>query len=98
MFSLPHSTEEGDPFDAAEDYIYMPRNSNERFLAQKGLFTVHREPEKALENDALQKIILDKNCLVELGVTLLTYGISKGTLFPGLDGLCEDIVEKTFRY
>jgi len=96
LYSMRHSDESGDPLKIAQDYIYMPRHSNKRFAAQKGVFTIHKTPIEPLDNGSLKKLILAQEVIVELGVTLGTYGLTRGTLFPGPDGICEDITENHY--
>jgi FRG domain len=95
-YDLPHANETLDPFNATQDVFYSPRQSSSRFIAQRGLFTVHHEPASEFETASLVKLTIKKDCVVELLTMCGTYGITRSTLFPDLDGLCSDIKREWF--
>ena len=99
---------DSDQFDANIDYdyepyvyddalanevkIFEPNHITSRIIAQNGLFTVHSDPMKPLDEIPgimFDKIIIKKKFRKELKKTLDVYGINKAALFPGLDGITE---------
>jgi len=90
-FELPHADETVDPFEMQNDVIYMPRHSAARFVAQRGLFTVHHDPRSPFSHESLEKWTIKKPCLIELNGMLRVYGVSQSTVFPGLDGICAEM-------
>jgi hypothetical protein len=86
------------PFDSPHTYVFRPRQSTKRIVAQSGFFTVHKFIEKekrflALENQKryarrLLRIPIDKaSARGPLAVELDRCGVNAATLFPDLDGL-----------
>jgi hypothetical protein len=66
-----------------------------RISRQSGLFTVHGQPEIAMEDaidkGKLEKIVIDKSYRKKLLFELNHYGINKLNLFSDLDGLSAHI-------
>ena len=84
-----------DPFSITDDImLYRPPYINQRIIAQKGLFTVHKMPNIPLENINIHdkpimitKLILKYECHEEILKILNSYGINRSFIYPGLDGL-----------
>lgn len=70
---------------------YIPDHFNDRIVAQSGLFTIHKNPLEEFNDKNLKKIIISNACRKDLKKTLYRYGIHRGSLFPGLDGLSKHI-------
>jgi hypothetical protein len=96
LYEMQHADENVDPFGMKEDVFYLPRHSSTRFVAQQGLFTVQHDPKSKFSHKSLERWILKNSCLIDLKVTLKIYGVTQATLFPGLDGLCEEITDSFF--
>jgi hypothetical protein len=96
-YGLPSADEGIDPFAADRDVLYMPVHYSRRFAAQQGLFTVHRDPRLVFDHPSMEKWTLKKDILVELNVTLMTYGVDHATVFPDLDGVCKSIAQNWIR-
>lgn len=79
------------PFSLEKDVIFHPRHSTARITAQAGLFTSHADPARPFVGALLQRIIVPASLLIDLKVTLATYGVNKAKLFPGLDTIAEDV-------
>lgn len=90
-----------DPFKTAFTRVFQPRLNNPRIIAQHGWFTLHRYSQKekkfvALEQNSEAKAKLTEICIPEnrrdeiLG-SLERHGISRRTLFPDLEGLCNHL-------
>ena len=79
--------------------IYGAHNSP-RIVAQKGVFMVFGQEIKSLEEvfidshgggDALLKVEIPQDCLVQMQEGLDRFGITPSTVFPDLDGLARDL-------
>ncbi|MEW6206661.1 MAG: FRG domain-containing protein [Pseudomonadota bacterium] len=79
------------PFDIDKVLRYRPPHITPRVVAQGGLFTVHNEPDKPFESPKIEKLIIKCKVRREMKAQLYKYGISRKTLFPGLDGLAADL-------
>ena len=80
-----------DPLEIESVVRFRPPHVTERISAQAGLFTVHPNPQEPWEHKSLLKIVISNDCRSELKKTLYKYGISRRTLFPGLDGIAADL-------
>jgi len=85
-----------DPFAIDKVFRYRPPHITQRIVAQSGLFTVHNEPDKPFESPQIKKIIIEKTERREIKAQLYKCGISRKTMFPGLDGLTSDIKWLTY--
>jgi hypothetical protein len=79
------------PFEIDKVLRYRPPHISPRIVAQSGLFTVHNEPNKPFESPKIEKLIIKGAKRREIKAQLYKYGISRKTLFPGLDGLASDL-------
>ena len=84
--------EDRDPFhDVSEVERITPASYTRRIEVQSGVFTVHNDPKKPLEDIAekgkLHKIIIVKSFRDELREILANYGIHRASMFPDLDGM-----------
>jgi len=80
------------PFDVNGVAKFKPMGVAPRIIRQGGLFTIHGNPERPLDEvmektDVLEKIIINHSYRNELMYELSHYGINRATLFPDLDGL-----------
>lgn len=85
VFSFP----EGD-----DVVLHIPSYINPRIIAQKGVFTVHKDPtlplDQTLINGELCKIdqlIIPQSTVREFIKDLDWFGINRSFIYPGLDGL-----------
>ncbi len=74
-------------------YKFWPAVVTSRIAAQDGLFTVHPEPTRPLnealrEDWVLRRIIIPKGSKKTFRYLLFRYGIDESKLFPDLMGLC----------
>lgn len=87
-----------DPFGVAKTRVIQPRFNNQRVTAQSGWFTLHRYSKTAgrfvpldKNPDAkkfLHEIRIPAKCRHSIVLSLDRHGITTGTLFPDLQGLC----------
>lgn len=72
-----------------------PYGTAARVVRQSGIFTIHNPPtlnlEDNLEDNILEKIIIDSTYRNELRFELSHYGINEFSLFPDLDGLSQHV-------
>lgn len=72
-----------------------PNGTAARVVRQSGIFTIHNPPtlslEDNLEDNILEKIIIDSSYRNELRFELSHYGINEFSLFPDLDGLSQHV-------
>ena len=80
--------------DDDEVVLYVPSYINARIIAQKGVFTVHRDPTVPLDqthiNGALcqvDQLIIPKAIVRDFVNDLDWFGINRSFIYPGLDGL-----------
>ena len=79
------------PFRAREVGVFQPPNITQRIAAQAGHFTVHPKPNQPLDRRTIHKLIIPKELRRHFQLTLFSYGIHRGTLFPDLDGQAQMI-------
>ena len=90
-----------DPFATALTRVFQPRLNNPRIIAQHGWFTLHRYSKKASKFIAIEQNGEAKTKLTEIRIpanrrndilsSLERHGISRRTLFPDLEGLCNHL-------
>ncbi|ORE85801.1 FRG domain-containing protein [Oceanococcus atlanticus] len=80
-----------DPLAIQKVVRYRPPHVASRIAAQAGLFTVHPEPEKPFTHKSMERIIIETAARSDIKKTLNKYGVSRRHLFPGLDGIAEDL-------
>jgi hypothetical protein len=90
-----------DPFERTETRIFQPRLNNARLIAQHGWFTLHPYSSEAKRFVSLDVNPETKDKLTEFRIpaasredflrSLARHGISRRTLFPDLQGLCEHL-------
>lgn len=85
VFSIP---------DDDDVLLHVPSYINARIIAQKGVFTVHKNPTLPLNetkiNDILchvDQLIISQTVLREFVKDLDWFGINRSFIYPGLDGL-----------
>lgn len=78
--------------------IYSPRHIDNRIRAQSGLFTITTDPTKSLEETLTEKdeallfkIIILGEYKLAIRKQLINYGLTTRTVFPDLQGLCDDL-------
>jgi hypothetical protein len=75
------------PFNIQDVVLYRPKHISNRISAQGGVFTVHSVPSDPLDDNRIEKWIIRENCVIEMNITLETYGINEAFVFQDLDGL-----------
>ena len=87
--------------DEDEVVLYSPSYIHPRIIAQKGVFTVHKNPTIPLDqtkiNDELclvDKLIIPKTVVSDFVNDLDWFGINRSFIYPGLDGLAYHLDNK----
>lgn len=80
-----------DPFKVKQISRITPRHITQRIIAQSGVFTIHPNPSQPMDSSSLDKYIIPHDFRRMLKFILYRYGITKTSLFPGLDGLAEHL-------
>lgn len=84
--------EHSDPFNATQIRFFRPSSVANRIVAQKGLFSVHPQPEKAwrmVQN--IERFTIQKDLKTEFRRALFAIGMDDGALMADLDGLSKTL-------
>jgi hypothetical protein len=82
---------EGDPFKVQKVKRFRPPAITERIIRQAGLFTIQPDIDKAYVPDGMLKVIIPADKRRSIKQELFKLGTSRGSLFPGLDGVASDV-------
>lgn len=87
-----------DPFDYERTLILKPNLSNERIIAQQGMFTVHKYSAKVKKWVSLERNSQFKDRVARLEIPakvqngllrrLDILGVNQESIFPGIEGTC----------
>ena len=80
-----------DPFKVTGISRFSPSHLSQRIATQLGIFTIHQNPATPMVSDKLDKYIIDVSFRRDLKFILYRYGITRASMFPGLDGLASHI-------
>jgi hypothetical protein len=75
------------PFEIENVMVYRPKHISTRITSQAGVFTVHPNPVEPFDDDIVWKYIIRKECVPDIHIMLMSYGIHEASVFPDLDGL-----------
>ena len=70
---------------------FYPPHLTPRITVQRGLFTVHRTPDKPWEPTSLKKWVIPSRSCLALKLALNRAGINRASLFPDPDGIAAHI-------
>ncbi len=84
---LPEANRDDDPFDLEEVKVYRPAHISPRIAPQQAAFTVHPNPQEDFDRDELVRWTLEIDGTIQMKLALDAVGISRESLFPGIDGL-----------
>ena len=79
-----------DVFSLPEDddvLLHIPSYINARIIAQKGVFTVHKNPMIPLDQTSINGALCSVDQLIIPKEALREFGINRSFIYPGLDGL-----------
>ncbi len=86
---LPEAKRDDDPFALEELKVYRPVHISPRIAPQQAAFTVHPKPQEDFDSDELIQWSWEIDGTVEMQLALDAVGISRASLFPGIDGLVD---------
>ncbi len=84
---LPEAKHDDDPFALEEVKVYRPAHISARIAPQQAAFTIHPKPQEAFNSDELVQWTLEIKGTLDMKLALDAVGISRASLFPGIDGL-----------
>ncbi len=92
---------DGSPFEIEKSGIFKPTHLSQRIVSKSGLFTIHkyveaRQASLPLESarpfsNQLVAIAIDKDFAASVAATLGVCGFTNASMFPGLDGIANDL-------
>lgn len=87
--------------DEDEVVLYSPSYIHPRIIAQKGVFTVHKNPTVPLDKTkingkicAVDRLVIPKTAVADFISDLDWFGINRSFIYPGLDGLAYHLDNK----
>jgi len=81
-----------EPYATTYPIAITPNFNHNRLLAQRGVFTIHPDTEKSIEElcpDCLVKIIIAKSAIPEILEFLELANVDEMTIFPDIQGAAE---------
>jgi FRG domain len=90
MIKMPSSIDmekQKDPFAVRETSFFYPSHVTRRITAQKGVFTIHAQPNQKYQHRSLVKLIISADAKVDFLVALDTFGFNHATIWADIDGL-----------
>lgn len=83
-----------DPFTVKKVYKFRPPHFTERVRVQSSVFTLHPDPKAVLvDPKRITKIVIAPAYREEFRKVLRRYHVGAAHLFPGLDGLAQELVD-----
>lgn len=88
---LPVASSEDDPFKFTQVKTYRPAHISPRIAPQLAAFTVHPKPTRPFKGGKLVRWRLEISGTIDIREALDAIGISRASLFPGIDGLTHSL-------
>jgi len=79
-----------DLFDRSNAFVYHPPHITTRIIGQSGCFVFSPNPNEPLRKRK-KRVAITKNLKTAVRRELSMLGISHSSLFPGVDGVCQDL-------
>jgi len=86
------SETQGLPFDVSEVMFFYPGYVTPRLVAQRGLFTVHPNPQVPYKADEMRQIIISKESKADFRRKLDASGVHQSAIFADLEGLSKRLI------
>lgn len=80
------------PFSVTDVHFFYPGHVTPRLVSQRGLFTVHPDPEAPYTSGKIQQIVIGKDCKADFRRKLDSGGTHHAAIFADLDGLSRRLV------
>lgn len=87
-----------DPFKLGTNFYFAPSYIDDRIAAQEGMFSIQPDPTVPFPEENLTKLIIDCEVRREIRFTLMKYGFTPRTMFPGITGIAEKLYWDKFRF
>jgi len=78
-------------FERTNSFAYYPPHITERIVGQSGCFVYSNKPNVSLTDKQITRITISKKDKRQIRNELKEVGISYSSLFPGIDGVCQDL-------
>jgi hypothetical protein len=75
------------PFGLGEVHFFYPGYVTPRLVSQRGLFTVHPQPDKPYVINGMRQMVIGKECKADIRRKLDSSGIHHAAVYADLDGL-----------
>ena len=95
--SIYETVSNEDLFMKSNSFAYYPPHITERIVGQSGCFIYANTPNLPLSGKQIKNIIIPKEHKFQIRNELKSLGISYSSLFPSLDGICQDLNDKLIR-
>lgn len=82
-----------DVFKHSNSFSYHPPHITERIIGQSGCFVYSHTPNRSLNEKQVTSLEILKSNKMAIREELMQLGISHASLFPGIDGVCNDLNE-----
>ncbi len=79
------------PFKISETFQFVPSFIDKRITAQSGVFTFHHKPFEKFKSASITKFIIKNEIRGHIKRSLNQYGVNAATVFPGPDGIAQQI-------
>lgn len=86
-----------DPFKLGNHFYFAPSYIDDRIAAQEGMFSIQPDPTVPFPEENLSKLIIGCEFRREIRITLMRYGFTPRTMFPGTTGIAEKLYWDKFR-
>lgn len=86
---VPEAKSDDDPFNLTEVKVFRPAHISPRIAPQQAMFTVHPKPQEEFDSEHVVKWILEIKGTIDVKLALDAVGITRASLFPGIDGLAD---------
>lgn len=80
------------PFRVSKVQFFYPGYVTPRLVSQRGLFTVHPNPENPYDADDMQQIVIGKESKADFRRKLDSSGVHHSAIFADLDGLSRRLI------
>lgn len=96
LYIIPRPNEvpvlEADPLEVTDVHFFYPGYVAPRLVSQRGLFTVHPNPEAPYLPDGMQQIVIGKEAKADFRRKLDATGTHHAVIFADLDGLSRRLI------
>lgn len=82
-----------DPFKVNKVSKLIPNHIHERIKAQASVLTIHPDPRLAYESKTMICLVVPGKLKYEIKKTLRRLGVHQASIFPGLDGVAQNIAD-----